>query len=306
MTIEDTDSKKDFELRPISCPICCTDATVVLGYRGGAYQRYSQGIPTRIVQCKKCSLIYPNPFPYPRDSNLLYQNPEEYFATHDEITKVSSNCKLIDEIIMRLGRNKVDLLDVGSGRGEMLEAARLKGVETIGLDFSKAMVEYIYKRYGISIMNQTIEEFAQKSVKSFDAVILNAVLEHVYDPNSMISAARRLTRPGSVLYIDIPREPNLLTQIGNWTNWVAGSQAVYNLSPTWPPYHVFGFSERSLSALLKKHGFEIVSLRVYAGPKISSRPEWRDKIRAWIGTQVNRIANATGTASNMYVWAKRI
>jgi hypothetical protein len=57
--------------------------------------------------------------------------------------------------------------------------------------------------------------------------------------------------------------------------------------------------------LLSKHGFEITSLRMRSAPTVPARGDWRDRLQAFVATQVNRAANWTGTASNMFVWARR-
>ena len=121
----------------------------------------------------------------------------------------------------------------------------------------------------------------------------------------MMAQIHELTGPGALLYVDIPQEPNLLTMIGNAANRLRGKRVVLNLMPTWPPYHVFGFNRRSLSALLKKYGFEIFDVRVWASPKIRASSGLPDRLKAEVGTQINRLANFTGTASNMFVWARR-
>jgi hypothetical protein len=94
--------------------------------------------------------------------------------------------------------------------------------------------------------------------------------------------------------------------IGNAWNRIQGREAVYNLSPTWPPYHVFGFNRRAISKLLDKHGFAPPEVKVFAAPRIPSAEAWSDQLRSWIGSQINRVANLTGTASNMYLWAERL
>jgi SAM-dependent methyltransferase len=189
---------------------------------------------------------------------------------------------------------------VGSGRAELRQAARRQGcTEVVGLEFAPAMIEYARSRHGLVVLPKTIEQYAREAGRTFDAIVLNAVLEHVYDPDSMIASCAALTRPGSVVYVDLPREPNLTTLVGNaWNRW-RGSDAVYNLQPTWPPYHVFGFNERALERLLSKHGFEITGLRIHAAPKVPACGDWRDRLQAFVATQVNRAANWTGTASNM-------
>ena len=300
-----------FELRQKSCPTCNISDQRVLGYRGGRWHRYGLGLATRIVQCKQCRLIFPNPFPYPRNPQTLYGDPAKYFESHDahtsECSRTTGCRKLIRQIAQLAKKTPLSILDVGSGRGELLKAARLEGMcDVVGLEFAQAMIDYVQSRYGITLVPQTIEQYAASTTRTFDAIVLNAVLEHVCDPDSMIRACAKLARPGSVLYIDVPNEPNLLTVVGNTLNRIRGHRAVFNLSPTWIPYHVFGFNPHALRILLKKYGFEIMHIRTFATPAVPSRPDLGDRLKAFIGTQLNRLANVTGTASNMYVWARRI
>ncbi len=68
-----------FSVRFRDCPICNVDDVSLVGYRGGTFHRYRLGIESRIVRCRNCGLIYPNPFPYPLNSKHLYGDPEKYF-----------------------------------------------------------------------------------------------------------------------------------------------------------------------------------------------------------------------------------
>ena len=303
-----TDSQgNQFEMRAWHCPTCKESAERFVGLRGGKYHRYNQGVVTRIVQCESCGLLYGNPFPYPRDAQRLYGDPEKYFENHSDVAKLSGNQAIAKELIRRLGKSNISLLDVGSGRGEMVEAARREGADAVGLEFSAAMIRSARERYGIALVAASIEDYAAgASARVFDAVVLNAVLEHVYDPDSMVASLRKLTRVGSVVYIDVPNEPHLRSRVGNAANRILGSAGVYNLAPTFSPYHVYGFNPGALEVLLKKHGFEIISIDIFANPVLRSNKSAKDRLLAFVGTQVNRLANATGTASNMLVWARRI
>ncbi len=299
------DSGNRFALRHRPCPICGVAAKKVLGLRGGAHHRYRQGIESRIVRCHQCGLILPDPFPVPLDPQRLYGNPDEYFGESDHQRRIAAHRDLVLELAARLGRRDFSVLDVGSGRGEFLVAAAREGARAVGLETSEAMVSQGRERLSVEIRCQTIEEYASVSDRSFDAVTLSGVLEHVHDPDSVIACVHRVTRPGSIVYIDVPREPNLLTLVGNVWNRLKGSPAVYNLQPSWPPYHVFGFNPRSLACLLSKHGFTIETLEVQAVPHVPARDEWRDRFRALVATQIHRMGNVTNLAANMFAWARR-
>ncbi|GEM_PF-6534285 len=296
-----------FEMRTICCPICEGDYAYFLGFRGGEERQHNGfGIESRIVRCFKCSLIYPNPFPFPKDSQSLYGDPEKYFEGHNEKGKIENNRNLIRRICQYLKKSQCSLLDCGSGRGEMLVAAQLEGCSGVGLEFSKAMIDYAKRMHGIKVVSKTIEDYTEFATEKFDAVVLNAVLEHVYNPDSMIAAASKLIKPGGILYIDVPNEPHLFTILISVVNRIIGSKTIYNLSPTWPPFHVFGFNPKSIQILLRKHNFEIFSLEIRANPKVRSTSNLEDRLKAFILTQINRIANLTNTAGNMCIFARRI
>lgn len=258
------------------------------------------------MRCLGCGLLFPDPFPIPVDAQELYGDPEKYFEGHDEQAKVEDYRAIVRRAVERAGGAAAALLDVGSGRGEMPHAAAKEGLRrVVGLEFSKAMIDYARGRYGLELVPKTIEEYARDGGPPFDIVVLNAVLEHVYDPDAFMAAAARLTRPGGVLYVDIPRDPNLLTWTANAINRLMLRRTVLNLSPSWPPYHVYGFDPGSLGALLRKHGFAIEELRVWARPRIPGARGLVERAKALAGEQVMRLANLTGTSSNMFVWARR-
>jgi SAM-dependent methyltransferase len=287
------------------CPVCGSGNQHVLGYRGGQLHRYGLGITTRIVQCSRCDLVFPNPFPFPRNAQELYGHPDEYFAHHNPEQKVDAGRVLIRQVRLLSGSSTPFILDVGSGRGELLYACKLERVGARGLELAEAMSRHAREKYGVEVIQQSIEDYAATTADVIDAVVLNAVIEHVYDPDSMIRAISGIARPGTLLYIDTPCEPNLFTRLANAVSRLTGSPAVFNLSPTWPPYHVFGFNPRAIETLLSKWGFEILSVRIRGVPNVPSSRARTDRVKAFLATQVHRVANLTGTASNMEVWARR-
>jgi SAM-dependent methyltransferase len=296
----------EFVLREIDCPTCRARDVRVLGLRGGKYHRYGEGIVSRIVQCRRCTLIFPSPFPFPVDHQKLYGDPSKYFVGHDEDAKVDSYRRIVREVRSRTGKEKPSILDVGSGRAELLRAAIREGcTDVVGLEFAAAMIDYAKKEHGLELVPATIEEYAKTAGRTFDGVVLNAVLEHVYDPDAMIAAVRLLLAPGGVLYIDVPRDPNLFTEAVRLANRARRSPAVVNLSPSWPPYHVFGFTEVSLGKLLAKHGLVTEDVVVHSSTNVPHSGKLADRAKAWVASQVYRAGNWTGRAANLFVWARR-
>ena len=294
-----------FDMRERPCPTCGIEAGRTLGLRGGAYHRYGLGVTTRIVQCERCELVFPNPFPYVANSEALYGDPDRIWRPFSPRVLEAFN------EMVRVGRGLIgtrdpSLLDVGCGAGHLPEAARRLGLtRVVGLEISAALVAEAKARYGHEILCQTIEDYAASTSETFDIVTLSGVLEHVPDPDGFMACVRRLTVPGSVVYIDVPCEPSLITRVGNGFNRLRGDQSVLNLSPTWPPYHVFGFNRHALTTLLHKYGFRIEGLKVWAAPEISSTKDLKDRVKAAVGTQINRLANLLGMSNNLSAWARR-
>lgn len=295
-----------FEMREIYCPTCGSEAgQKFVGIRGGATHRFGKGVECRISRCKRCGLYFPNPFPFPVDPQQLYGDPDKYFISHDMDKKIENFRQLIRGFMNSMGRKNLSILDVGSGRGELLAAAKAEGISrVVGLELSSSMIEYAKQKFCVEVVAEVIEDFAAHNGEKFDVIVLNAVLEHVYNPDSMIAACADLLSPNGLLYIDVPNEENLLTHFGGLINHIRNRPEVFFLSPTFTPYHVFGFSKRSLRALLSKHGFRIEKVRVHARIKSRSTGGIRGGIIATVELSLHFIANLIGMASNMYVWAR--
>lgn len=287
------------------CPTCGPGAETFLGYRGGRYQAEGRGLESKIVQCDRCSLLYANPFPVAKDLSSIYGNPETYFAGHDASAKVEANRAILRKAA-RLTVPSPRVIDIGSGCGELLVAAREEGINAVGTEVSAAMVATAERTHGVYLTQQTIEQAAAAMPAAFDTVVLNAVLEHAYDPSLMIQSARKLLKTGGVLYVDVPHEPNILTRVAGWLNRLAGGVTAFNLSPTWEPYHVYGFNRRSLEVLLKKYHFQIEEFTVHCEMALAPRPGFRGSAQVWLANRLNDLGNLTGTSGNLSLWARAV
>jgi SAM-dependent methyltransferase len=134
----------------------------------------------------------------------------------------------------------------------------------VGIEPSAEFARYASEYSGVEVIRASIEQSNFPSA-SFDVVILGAVLEHLYYPNETIGEIARILRRGGVLFVDVPNEAGLYFRIGNIYERLRGRDWVVNLAPTFSPFHVFGFTPRSLRALLGKHGLVPVQWNVYAG-----------------------------------------
>ncbi len=105
--------------------------------------------------------------------------------------------------------------------------------------------------------------------RTYDVVLLAAILEHLYDPMETLHRIKNALRQGGLLFIDVPNESSLTMRIGNLYMRALGRNWAVNLSPTFAPFHVVGFSPTSLRNTLASLGFEIHTLNV---------PKWRNAL----------------------------
>lgn len=247
------------------CPICEIKPTKFLGTRGGAAHRSDLGVEAQIWACEKCSLIFPNPMPYP--INGLGQHydvdTEEYFEIHDLEKRQEQHLRMVKQTERLLGR-KGKLVDVGVGRGDLLNTFKQSGWEVEGIEPSESFADYVEKNVGIKIWRQPVEK-CDIPEDTFDVVILAAVLEHLYNPDEVIAKISRILKSGGLLFLDVPNEVGLYFKVGNIYQKVRGRDWSVNLSPTFPPYHVFGFTPKSLRLLLAKHNLTPKDWKVYGG-----------------------------------------
>jgi SAM-dependent methyltransferase len=299
-------NKELYNWVPQLCPICELPPRKFIGRRGGMAHRENLGVECKIWRCDKCGLIFPNPMPIPigGPDQHYRMGPDEYFEHHAPGDKARSALALLQkagELIKGRGR----LLDIGAGRGEVLQAAIEAGWTAVGIEPSASFAEHISRESGAEVRRDSLEDCRFES-NSFDVVLLSAVLEHLYDPDRTIAEIARILRPGGVLFVDVPNEAGLYFRVGNLYQRLRGRDWVVNLAPTFSPFHVFGFSPRSLRALLAKYRLQPQHWQIYAGeamvPSRQGMIGFVEKLAARGVTAVSRLGNL---GTYIETWAVR-
>jgi len=127
------------------------------------------------------------------------------------------------------------VLDIGSGMGGFLVAARLSGMHAIGVEPS---VDYCRitrlrgMRYGMSpsVIRGVGERLPCPDV-SFDVVLAQDILEHVHDPDATMREIRRVLAPNGVALVTVInrlawRDPHYHLFAINWLPRCIGERIV--------------------------------------------------------------------------------
>jgi SAM-dependent methyltransferase len=100
-------------------------------------------------------------------------------------------------------------------------------------------------RFVPALFNEAGVATAELSNGSFDAITMWHSLEHVPDPNATVALARRLLKPGGVLYVCVPNLDSLQADLAA-EHWCYLDV----------PHHVSHFSPNGLAQVLARAGFE--------------------------------------------------
>lgn len=137
----------------------------------------------------------------------------------------------LDYITARIALAGQKVLDIGCGGGILCEGlARLKARVT-GIDISPGAIETAIQHGRISNLDirydlATAEEYAGKYAGAFDIITCMELLEHVAEPEPVISSCAKLVRPGGHLFFStINRTP------GAWLFAVLAAEHIFNIIP---------------------------------------------------------------------------
>lgn len=153
------------------------------------------------------------------------------------------------------------MLEIGCADGKFLAIARRNGFDVSGVEMSELMRERCRRNLGCPVY-ASIDELPP-STPPFDCVVLFEVIEHTEDPIGFLKQVRELVAPGGLIALSTPNfacDPAIQTP-----------QEFMHFSP---PAHVCYFSSTTLSACVRKAGFEPAAIAAcFAGQEVPM-PAW--------------------------------
>jgi len=204
-----------------------------------------------LVKCSRCGLVYVNPQPTPSEREFcnlrIYRSreyKEQYFRDRRALERrFRKKLKQIERYNDR-GR----LLDIGCSYGFFLRVAKVRGWDVYGVEANPDAARYASEIWGLKVVQGRFEE-TKWPVGFFDVVTMWDVLEHMPDPTETLRTVRNILKRGGILAIQCPNIDSLVARRKQerW-NWLT------------PGDHLYYFSPHTLSLLLEKAGYSVLSL----------------------------------------------
>ena len=143
------------------------------------------------------------------------------------------------------------LLDVGCSYGYLLNEAKVKGWDTLGIDYKDDAVKSAKEKFGIDVLKGSFEE-TKFDERSFDVVAMAEVVEHLINPIPFLKTIHKILKDDGILFITTPdiESPQARLHGAKWIMFYPGT-------------HRYFYSLNSLERLLHLCGFKIKARRLY-------------------------------------------
>lgn len=165
---------------------------------------------------------------------------------------IGDTYSIIEEI---QGKNtQKTLLDVGCGEGWTLEYFHKSGWDVLGVDFGDFAIKKYHPHLEKNLIVGDIYENLQKLAsqkRSFSAIVLDNVLEHVKDPIGLLELIKKVANKETVFVIKVPNDFSLLQTYLLENNLIEKQYWVAY------PDHLAYFTKDSLTAAAHTAGWEV-------------------------------------------------
>lgn len=211
----------------VVCPLCSS---------AGTLRHQIDGCEVR--WCEACAIGFTSPPP-----DISY---EHYTSEPRNLKQWLEYGAEVVDFVLSHGRRS-SWLDYGAGGGELLMAARQRGVEQVtGVDLDSGGRALASERR-IDVHRSLDDLYGRR----FEVVSASHVLEHVDDPIETVKSLTKHLLPGGLLVVAQPNPNGLLPRLmpAHWSGWVLSE-------------HRWHFTLRSMRSLFDLAGLNQFSLRM--------------------------------------------
>jgi len=263
----------------VPCPFCNSTSASI-------YERFGSELQYTYKRCNQCSLIYQSPRPK-YDQHFIDAAYAEYYQLTDnlEVNEKSevpeSSVRLFKEEIenlLQFDKKRTNVLDIGSGVGTFLYAAKPHYKQAIGLDVSAQMAAFVEKKIGVKVYLQQFDQFDYP--EKFSLIHMSHVIEHVPNPNEWVEKAKTMLEKDGILVINVPNKYSFSFRL---QHLFVKLKLKKQFSSSWSdprrtPDHLFEPNVKSMLLLLEKHNFKVLDYFSYSRKDPASKKSFLSRL----------------------------
>jgi SAM-dependent methyltransferase len=225
-----------------------------------------RSVEKTIRECSACKLMVLDPLPTEEELARVYN--DGYFdntaLTEGDVSRVygyvdyiaerihkqrgyADICRRLQRFVVPGTSRRPKLLDYGCGLGFFLDSAFEAGFEVYGLEFNRYAIEYMRKRYAYPVSHSA--DPAPR--ETYDVLTMFDVIEHLREPFATLEEVRGLLSDNGVIVISTMDSTSLTSRLMG-----RRLEDFRRISE-----HLFFFSRSNLTAILRRHGFDVLETR---------------------------------------------
>lgn len=206
-----------------------------------------------VIRCQNCGFRLTGKAPGPGESGRYYQS--ESYISHSNTRQgiVNRLYHIVRRVMLKkkagfvkktTGLANGTLLDIGAGTGHFLHVMQQLGWIVSGTEKDAKARNFSQEQWGIRLLPD--EGLFSLPDRSFDAITLWHVLEHLYSPLDYLKKAALLLKPGGCLIIALPNPASHDARHYReyWAAWDV-------------PRHLWHFQPENMEKLALKAGFTL-------------------------------------------------
>ena len=200
----------------------------------------------KIYECKNCQLgitedvaspVHKEQLPY--DVNEYKKDEKRY---RDRLTHIIGHIKH--------HKQSGTVLDIGGGFG-LLSSMLIDHGFTVDTLEPYLNADYVKNNEKAHLIKQDIDSYLNSTGKTYDIIIMLDVLEHLKNPEAVLTNIRSKLNKDGILVLQMPNYKSVMAAICvDWSWWMIED-------------HLFHFSPQSLHLLLNKTGFNPQEMHTY-------------------------------------------
>lgn len=232
--------------------------------------------------CLRCQVGFTVPVPSPDELSRLYASGSyrsndgtRFNVVLESLVRYFTARKV--RTINKYHKGRGALLDVGCGRGLLLDMMMKDGWRVTGVEFNEETASYAREVYKIDVISP--QAMTALSDGTYDAIMISHVLEHMQDPAAVLRTSVRLLKKNGLLFIAVPNLSSLQAYLGR-SNW-------FHLDV---PYHLYHFTLSGLRRLLLENSMKIARVRQF---------DFEQNLFGWLQTLLNLSGIRTNLLYNL-------